>query len=296
MEQQPMRGAEPLEQPDAATARAYLDVLPGVQQRAEDVLDPRRLGRLYIVEGIASALFIGTYLLAWGLHRQSPDVPIAPLTALAVFLIWSFLARSVRERYGVRRVLRAARAAVYYGLVFAGVVFGLGLVLFDGLTGAFSWFWLPVPSLLFLAGGLSVGLSLRHEGRDAPPHLAPAPAPFTRTARVGTLAVGACLAISVALSGAAAVPGWGSAISSLGMCGVMILFVIALLTRWCADLGEAWRTPQWSMFGFGAFTVAAVMLLVGTGPRIALVTGLALGAVVLVLAAIVSLLPERGDD
>ncbi|MDR2321698.1 MAG: hypothetical protein LBE60_08635 [Microbacterium sp.] len=296
MEQQSMRGAEPLEQPDAATAQAYLDVLPDVRRRAEGVLDLRRLGRLYVVEGVASALYVGIYLLAWGLHRQSPDLPIAPMNMLAVFLIWSFLARAVREGYGARRVLRGARAVAYYGLAVAGAVLGLALVLIDGFKGAFSWFWLPVPSLFFLAGALSAGLSLRYEGRNDPPRTAPAHAPFTRTARVGTLAVGACLAISVALSGAAAVPGWGSGVSSLGMCAVTVLYLVALLTRWCADLGEIWRAPQWTMFGVGASAAAAMVLLVSTRPAIAPATGFVLGAVVLILAAIVSRLPGRGDD
>ncbi|KJL30847.1 hypothetical protein RS86_03792 [Microbacterium azadirachtae] len=291
-----MRGAEPLEQPDAATAQAYLDVLPDVRQRAEGVLDLRRLGRLHIVESIAIALYVGIFFVAWGLHRQSPELPIAPLNALAVFLIWSFLARAVRERYGARRVLRGARAGVYYGLAVAGAALGLALVVIDGVTGAFSWFWLPGPPLLFLAGGLAAGLSLRHEGRNDPSRLAPARAPFTRTARVGTMAVGACLAISVAVSGAAAVPGWGSAVSSFAMFGIMILYLVALLTGWCADLGETWWAPQWIMFGFGASAVMAMVLLVSTRPGIALATGFALGAVVLILAAIVSLLPERDDD
>lgn len=291
-----MRGAEPLEQPDAVTAQAYLDVLPDVRQRADGVLDLRRLGRLYIVEGIASALYVGVYFIAWGLHRQNPDLPIAPMSLLAVLLIWSFLAREVREGYGARRVLRGARAVAYYGLAITGAVLGLALVLIDGFLGAFSWFWLPLPSLLFLAGGLSAGLSLRHDGRYDPSRTAPARAPFTRTARVGTLAVGACLAISVALSGVAAVPGWGPGVSSLGVCAVVILSLIAVLTRWCADLGGTWWAPQWTMFGFGASAAAAMVLLTSTRPALAPALGFALGAVVLVLAAIVSRLPGRGDD
>lgn len=75
MEQRAMRGAEPLEQPDAVTAQAYLDVLPDVRQRADGVLDLRRLGRLYIVEGIASALYVGVYFIAWGCIGRIPTCP-----------------------------------------------------------------------------------------------------------------------------------------------------------------------------------------------------------------------------
>ncbi|WP_336647959.1 hypothetical protein [Microbacterium sp. MMO-10] len=50
------------------------------------------------------------------------------------------------------------------------------------------------------------------------------------------------------------------------------------------------------MFGFGASAAAAMVLLTSTRPALAPALGFALGAVVLVLAAIVSRLPGRGDD
>ncbi|GAA4483598.1 hypothetical protein [Microbacterium panaciterrae] len=296
MEQEPIRGQSPLDPPDARVARAYLDVLPGVQHRAERVLDLRRLGRLYIIEGIAIAAYIGVYFLAWGVRLHDPDRPPAPLNALAVFLIWSVLAGGVRERYGARRVLRGARRGVHYGLMVGGLVLLLALMLIGTFSAAFAWHWLLLPSLLFLAAGLWAGMCLQREARNDPPRAAPAHLPFTRTARVGTIGVGAAVAVSVALSGTAVLAGWGSAVSSFGMAGVMILFLIALLTGRLSDLGETWRAAQWSMFGFGAMSVAATALLVSVHAEIALAMGIVLGVVTLIAAVVVSLLPERDDD
>lgn len=296
MEQEPIPGQVPLEPPDARVARAYLDVLPDVERRAERALDLRRLAQLYVVEGIVTAVYIGIYVLAWGLQRQQEGPPTTPLNLLAVFVIWSFLARSVRERYGARRLLGGPVRAGYYALVFAGVAFVVVLLLIHAFTGKFSWFWAPVPSLLVLAGGLWVGSALRKDAGNQPLRVAPKHLPFTRKARIGTAVLGTCLAVSVAASGTAGLTGWGRAVSSFSMCAVMIVWLIAQLSGVASDLGEIWRTPQWCLFAFGALATAAMVLLTSVRADLAPPVGAALAAVVLIVSVIVSLGPERDDD
>ena len=212
MEHAPAAGEQPLDPPDAATAQAYLDELPGVRQRREVVLDRSRLARLSLVEGAALAVFLGTLLWTDLLDRATGVPSSSTYGLLAVLFLWSGLSLGIRERYGARQGPRGVPRVLGLVLFIVAVLWAVVLI-FAG-TAVPAW-WRVGPALLALASGVWPAIALSRSGSGTPRPPAPPHAVMTRPGRGTTLAVGALLSVT------ALVTGWVSAgdplASSLGL-------------------------------------------------------------------------------
>lgn len=295
MQQKPVNGADPLNPPDAHVAQAYLDVLPGVQECAELVLDRRRLGWLQIIQGFSVALYLAVIGGALLLHL-APGVqgqPTAlPLPGIAVFLLWTTLAQGLQERYGSRQPLRGRRRAWYWALMVAALLCFLPLGVLAFIPLRIAPVLLVLTVALALSAGLYAGGGLIHEGRADPPRPAPAHAAFDTSSRWWTALCGVCLAVCVAATGLAVVPGYGVPLASFSAMAVLLVQIVGQLTRRLPAVGEAWRAPQWVLLALAASATTATTLLAAVQASAAPTIGVVLGVAVLLLTLVVCLLPE----
>lgn len=294
MEHAPVAGEQPLDPPDAATAQAYLDELPGVRQRREVVLDRRRLGRLYVVEGAAFAVFIGA-LLWTDLLRQLTGASTSSLTfsLLIVVFLWSSLSRGIRERYGARQGPRGLARVVNLVLLVAALL--AAVVLFFAGSAAPAWLRIG-PVLLAFVGGLWPGLALSREASGMPKLEPPLHAVMTPAGRWATLVCGLGMSVAVLLMGWITVGGPLS--STLGLISatiVIIAIVICSHLGLVTELGAMWRPPQWTAFVLSALLTGAVMVWATASPESGLTVGIAAAGVILALVLIASVWPVGSD-
>ena len=293
MEHAPAAGEQPLDPPDAATAQAYLDELPGVRQRREVVLDRSRLARLSLVEGVALAVFLGTLLWTDLLGRAAGAPSSSAFGLLAVLFLWNGLCLGIRERYGARQGPRGVPRVLGLVLFIAATLWAVVLI-FAG-TAVPAW-WRIGPALLALASGVWPAIALSRSGSGTPRPPAPAHAVMTRPGRGATLVVGALLSVTAVVTGG--VSAGDTLASNLALvCGTIAILAIALCSRmgFVSELGAMWRPPQWIAFGAAAILIAAVMVLASASPPGALMLGLAAAGAVLALFVTASLWPAGRD-
>ena len=294
MDQKPAAGQQPLDPPDAVTALAYLNELPGVQQRREVVLDRRRLARLYMIEGTALAVFIAA-LLSTDLLRRLNDAPASTSTfgLLVVLLLWNSLSLGIRERYGARQGMRGTVRVVNLVLLVTALLWAVILI----FAGTALPAWLRAgPVLLALAGGLWPGIALNRDARGVPRLPSPPHAVMTRPGRGATLATG------MALSVAGLVTGWVAAgdtlTSNVGLVlAITMIIAITICSRLglVTELGAMWRPPQWIAFALSAIVVCAAMISATAAPEQGLLIGAFAAGTILVLFLIAALWPEGAD-
>lgn len=294
MDQKPVAGQQPLDPPDAATALAYLNELPGIHQRREVVLDRRRLARLYMIEGTVLAVFIAA-LLWTDLLRRLNDAPASTSTfgLLVVLLLWNSLSLGIRERYGARQGMRGTVRVVNLVLLVTAVLWAVILI----FVGAAVPAWLRAgPVLLALIGGLWPGIALIRDSRGAPRLPSPPHAVMTRPGRGATFATGVALAVT------GLVTGWVGAgdilVSNLGLVlAIVMMIAIAVCSRLglVTELGAMWRPPQWIAFALSALVIGAGMVWATASPETGLTFGMAAACTVLVLFLVAALWPEGPD-
>jgi len=294
MNQKPAAGQHPLDPPDAATAQAYLDELSGVQQRREVVLDRSRMARLYVVEGIAFAVFIAV-LLSTDLLRRLTGAPNSSSTfgLLVVLLLWNSLSLGIKERYGARQGMRGRVRIVNLVLILTAILWAVVLI----FAGAAVPAWVRAgPVILALVGGFWPAIAVIRDARGAPKPAAPPHAVMTRSGRGATLAAGAALSVTGLVTGLIAAG--NIVVSNLGLvCAVIMIIAIAICSRMglITELGAMWRPPQWIAFAMSALAIAVVMVCATGSSQTAPIFGIAGAGAVLVLFAVASVWPTGPD-
>jgi len=294
MDQKPTAGQQPLDPPDAATAQAYLNELPGVQQRRDVVLDRRRLARLYMIEGAALAVFIGV-LLWTDLLRRLTDAPASSSTfgLLVVLLLWNSLSLGIRERYGARQGMRGTVRVLNLVLLVTAVLWAVILI----FAGAAVPAWVRAgPVLLALVGGLWPGIALNRDSRGAPRLPSPPHAVMTRPGRGATFATGMALSVTGLVTGWVAAG--GILLSNLGLVLAIIMIIAITICSQLGlvtELGAMWRPPQWIAFALSALVIGAGMVRATASPEAGLTFGIAAAGTVLVLFLVASLWPAAPD-
>ena len=279
--QQPVRGYEALELPDASLAQSYLDEADVVTVRRERAVDRRALARLQIVNAVAIAAFLVAMAAA-----IRADESATYQVMLFSLLIWGQLASGVVQRSGVQWRLTSSRWPVLAGggvlLVAALVTFGF--VAFDPALPAIS---IVTPAALVLVGFGGYGVLELLRAPITQTHARNAPLP--QGARWGTVLVGVALALLTML--AAAPEG---ALST-----TLLLLVVLMIVAWIAaarsdmglpQVGAAWRWPHLAVFGVSAGALMLLSLLDGLPSLL----GVLSGAGMILLFVAVSFVPGHG--
>lgn len=131
------------------------------------------LGVLWAVLQPILPMLVFTVVFARVLRPETGPVPYF-LFALSGLVPWMFFANAINTAgstftanhnllnkvYFPRAILPGAAVAAAVGDLFAGEVFLLGMVLWQGYRPTVEWLWLPVIALLMAGLALAVGLAL----------------------------------------------------------------------------------------------------------------------------------------
>ena len=282
MEQKPVDGHEALAPPDAEIAQQYLYEATAVADRRAKVVDRRALAWLQIINAVTTA----AYLVALSAALRGDDT-VAPQMFVFSFLVWTQVASGLAQRSGMQWRMTRSRWPV---ILAAGVLLAVVLVVFGfvALDPGVSPLWILVPAVMVLIGFGGYGVvQLARASADPRPE-ASARAPLPRGVRWGTVLIGVALGVTVML--AAAPEG--------ALTTVFVLLVMLMLIAWMiahrSDMGlpavgAAWRWPHFVAFGASVGVLAVVVLGAGLPPAL----GVAGGAGVILLFAVVSFVPGR---
>ena len=282
MEQKPVDGHEALAPPDAEIAQQYLHEATAVADRRAKVVDRRALAWLQIINAVTTA----AYLVALSAALRGDDT-VAPQMFVFSFLVWTQVASGLAQRSGMQWRMTRSRWPV---ILAAGVLIAVVLVVFGfvALDPGVSPLWILVPAVMVLIGFGGYGVVQLARASADPRPAASARAPLPRGVRWGTVLIGVALGVTVML--AAAPEG--------ALTTVFVLLVMLMLIAWMiahrSDMGlpavgAAWRWPHFVAFGASVGVLAVVVLGAGLPPAL----GVAGGAGVILLFAVVSFIPGR---
>lgn len=284
-----MRGLAPLDPPSADIARLYLQEADAVRARRDRRGGSRVQGWMTIATAAVIALFLTASILP-----QPTDRPIAAPTFVLVMVVVSQISSGATERDGVQRRVprhRALLVAVIVICVF-GVLSSFAVQVLFAPRPPFLLAAVPLWAACLVLGGLGVA-QLRSARVVAGDHRPERP-PFTRSARLTTLALGLLIATGV-VAGAVDDPLVTSMVAIVA--GVLVVIGCAGMGQdWgLAALGAVWRVPHYVDFGVGVAMLLGVAWNVSAGEPIDPRAGIASGVLVAIASVIVSMLPERAE-
>lgn len=281
IEQEPIRGHEALEPPDAQIAQRYLDEADAVANRRERSVDRRSVARLQIINAVAIAGFLTAMAAAIRVdHGARYQV------MLFSFLIWGQLTSGMVQRSGMQWRLTWSRWPLLLGggVLLAVTLVMFGFVAFDPDLPAIS---IVIPGALVLLGLGGYGVAQLVRAPDVQPPRGRI-APMSRGVRWGTVLVGIALALLTML--AAAPDGVLTA--------TLLILVVLMIVVWIAAarsdmglpmIGASWRWPHLGVFGASACALALVALF----DELPALFGVLSGAGMILLFVAVSFVPGR---
>ncbi|WEK59560.1 MAG: hypothetical protein P0Y60_09160 [Candidatus Microbacterium colombiense] len=290
MDQQPMRGAAPLEPPTPDVARRYLDEAEAVRERRNAQVDTRPQGWVTIVTGVLVLGFVASSVVVLRAGDSSA-------VSLLVFIMiaTSQISSGVSERGGALRHPTKGRVlhGVALGLVCASAVasFLLAIIKQESVPIPLTLLPVLVGAVLFIAVGvvqLRAARGMIHPPRRSRP-------PFAWPARGTTLALGVLLS-GIVVMRSIADPLLVSLFAIVAGAAILIASIGAASEWGLAHLGEVWRWPQYLMFFAGVVGVTGTVLLQSSGVQISFAMAAAVAGVLLVLTLAASLLGRRADD
>lgn len=284
MDQKPVPGQDALVPPSPDVAQQYLDEAQAVAARREHAVDRRALAWLQIGNAVITAVF----LVASAVVLRG-EVLGGSQVLLFAFLMWGQLASGIAQRSGMQWRMTRSRWPVVVGgaLILVAALVAYGFAIWDRSLPPLV-ILLPGVIVLIGLGGYGI-VQLIRAGGD--PRRSPVrSAPMTRSARVGTILVGAAIGALVLLGGA----------PEGVLRSVLVLLVMLALLVWIiagrSDLGlpaigAAWRWPHIVAFAISASPLFALAVLASAPGRLLVSMIAGLGVILLSVAA--SFVPGR---
>ena len=279
MDQKPVAGQDPLEQPDAGIAQRFLDEADAVAERRDRTVNCRALAWLQI----ANTTVLSVYLLVFCTLLRS-EGGLAQVLVFA-FLVWGQISSGMAQRWGMQRRLSRSRWPLFVGGgILVAIAFGLMLAAVFVPSFPVVPVYVSIGLFALSFGGYAVAGLIRAR-RDPRPQASPR-MPLDPAARWGTILVGAAFGALVALAGA----------PDDVLRAILLLFVVLGIAVWLfasgtelglSEIGAVWRWPHVLAVAVAGGVLVGVVLL-DLGARGLSSVAVGLGAVVLAVFVAVS--------
>ncbi|MFB7843524.1 hypothetical protein [Microbacterium sp. NPDC056052] len=282
--------------PGREAARAALDALPGIAGRREEVLDRHRLGRILFFEAIVPTTAFVSWFLAQMFRDPSVNARSLPTLALLVVIVmWSQLARGLRERYPAARALRGAARVVHQVLTVASAAaFVLALVI-TFLRGDAPVVLVALGGVLGLGAGLWAWGAMRRGAGDAAAVPVAEHAEMNTAVRIATGCFGVGFALIAAVSPLFAA---GEGFQVLSVVAAVLAMAFAALGRFLnavPAIGATWRPPQWTAFAISAVIACVAPIPAFANPLLGGMIGAVAAGAILVFFVVAALWPAGPD-